>query len=303
LISQTTTDRPAPERTRAAWRAGSVRTSDGFAIATFEAGRTDDAAPVIVCVHGMGHWTQAAWDFVAARFEATHRVVAFDLPGFGASEKPRIAYTLDFFERVLGEVIEARAPDARVVLMGHSLGGLIAARYASQQPERVALLVLVDPAGFLRTPSLVLKVAGSKPVRALVARIRPSAAFVRRTFRNAVFDPATIPEDYLARAVELSRDRAVIFAFADVYANAMGAFIRLRDLHARLARYNGPTLLVWGRDDRFVPVRGLATARRVYPGAHERVIDACGHCPAIEHPAILAAAMRDALSKAVPATA
>ncbi len=95
----------------------------------------------------------------------------------------------------------------------------------------------------------------------------------------------------------------MIFAFADVYANAMGAFIRLRDLHARLARYAGPTLLVWGRDDRFVPVRGLETARRVYPGAHERVIDACGHCPSIEHPAILAAEIRAALPQAPAAIA
>lgn len=255
----------------------------------------------MVCVHGMGHWTQAAWDFVAAEFEDSHRIVGFDLPGFGASSKPRRAYTLDFFADVTCDVVAARAPNTTITLVGHSLGGLVAAIFAASQPERVGRLVLIDPAGFLRTPALVLKIAGSGPVRRFIGKMRPSAKFVRRTFRNAVFDRATIPADYLDRAVEISRDPALLFAFADVYANAMGAFLHLRDLHARLAKFRGPTLLVWGREDRFVPVKGLATARTVYPNARELVLERCGHCPSIEAPNALAEAIRAAEAARPPA--
>lgn len=283
---------PAAPRPRAAWRRDALAV-DGIELAVFEAGRTDAAAPVVVCVHGMGHWTQAAWDFVAAELAPTHRIVGFDLPGFGDSAKPHVAYTLPFFARAVGAVVAARS-SAPVALLGHSLGGLAAALYAASAPERVGLLGLVAPAGFLRTPALVLKIAGSRPMRAIARRLRPAPSFVRRTFRNAVFDPATVPADYLERAVALSRDPAMLFAFADVYANAMGEFVRLRDLHARLGAYAGPTLLIWGRDDRFVPVKGLEAARAVYPQARAIVLERCGHCPTIEAPDAVVAALRAA---------
>ena len=296
MTSQTPNDTPAREPRRATWRASTLTLGDDITVAIFEAGRSDRDAPVIVLVHGMGHWTQAAWDFVAAEFEMTHRMLGFDLPGFGASSKPTVAYTLDFFAEILAETIAASVRDGRVILVGHSLGGLIAAIYAAGHAQRVGALVLVDPAGFLRTPALVLKMLGSRPVRFLMRKIRPSPKFVRRTFRNAVYDAATIPGDYFERAVELSRDPAMLRSFTEVYANAMTQFMRLKVLHARLAGFRGPTLLVWGREDRFVPVKGLDAAREVYPHATALVIERCGHCPSIEHPARLASAIRDAIA-------
>ncbi|GAC1444273.1 MAG: alpha/beta fold hydrolase [Vulcanimicrobiaceae bacterium] len=287
---------PAAVRQRGDWQRSTLVVDGTLEVAVFEAGRRDDAAPVLLCVHGMGHWTQAAWDFVAAEFAATHRVVGFDLPGFGESGKPRRAYTLDFFARVLGEVRSAYAPGLRVTLVGHSLGGLIAALDAAAHPANVALLVLVDPAGFLRSFALFFKIAGSRPVRALLGKLRPSPKFVRRTFARAAHDATTIPQDYFERAVALTRDPALLHAFADVYGHAMHAFVRLRELHRRLGGYDGPTLLVWGREDRFVPVDGLAAARAVYPHARTLVIERCGHCPSIEAPSVLAAAIRAASS-------
>lgn len=296
MTSQTPKAAPARTPDRATWRPSTLSLRGDIAVAVFEAGRIDRDAPTIVCVHGMGHWTQAAWDFVAAEFELTHRIVGFDLPGFGASSKPAIAYTLDFFAGILAETIAAYAPGARVTLVGHSLGGLVAAIYAAEHPSGIRTLVLVDPAGFLRTPALVLKMLGSRPVQSLMRKMRPSPKFVRRTFRNAVYDAATIPDDYFERAVELASDPAMLRSFTDVYANAMAQFIRMRALHDRLAGYRGQTLVVWGREDRFVPVKGLEAAQEVYPEATTLVIERCGHCPNIEHPAVLSAAIRAAIS-------
>ncbi len=296
MTSQSPNAAPARAPRRATWRPSALSLPGDVTVAVFEAGRVERDAPTIVFVHGMGHWTQAAWDFVAAEFEETHRIVGFDLPGFGRSSKPERAYTLDFFAAVLAETIAAYAPQARVTLVGHSLGGLIAGIYAAERAETIGALVLVDPAGFLRTPGLVLKMIGSRPVQALMRKIRPSPNFVRRTFRNAVHDAATIPDDYYERAVELANDPAMLRSFTDVYANAMAQFIRLEALHARLAAFRGATSLVWGREDRFVPVKGLDAARAVYPQATALVIERCGHCPSIEHPGVLAAAIRKAMS-------
>jgi pimeloyl-ACP methyl ester carboxylesterase len=282
--SQTPSNGPSLGRPRAAWRRRDVTLAGGLTLATFEAGRSDEAAPTLVLVHGLGHWTQAAWDFLAPYFEATRRVVAFDLPGFGASEKPASGYDLPSFVKVLSDVVAACGLST-YALAGHSLGGLIAADFArNRQDGSIRLLALIDPAGFLRTPSLAVKIAGSRPVTWLFKNIRPTRGFVRRTFESAVFDPASIPDDMYARAYELSQDRKMTRAFAMVYAGAMQEFLHLPRLHARLAAWKGPTLLVWGREDRYIPVRALDNARRVFPGAAVAVLERCGHCPPIEYP-------------------
>jgi pimeloyl-ACP methyl ester carboxylesterase len=282
--SQTPQPAPSLARPRAAWRRRDVTLAGGLTLATFEAGRTDEAAPAIVLVHGLGHWTQAAWDFLVPYLEATHRVVTFDLPGFGESAKPPNGYELAAFVRALDGVIEAYGLST-YALVGHSLGGLIAADFArSRQDGRIRMLGLIDPAGFLRSPSLLLRIMGSGPATWLLKTIRPTRGFVRGTLRTAVFDPDSIPEDMYARAYELSQDPRMTRAFALVYAGAMQEFLHLGQLHARLAEWKGPTLLVWGREDKYIPIAALENARRVFPQASVKVFERCGHCPPVEYP-------------------
>jgi 4,5:9,10-diseco-3-hydroxy-5,9,17-trioxoandrosta-1(10),2-diene-4-oate hydrolase len=262
----------------------------GVTVAVFEAGLEAADAPAIVLVHGMGHWTQAAWDLLAPEFEATHRIVAFDLPGFGASGKPKAAYTLAFFTAALYDVVEA-AGLRRFALVGHSLGGMIAAEFASRHPARIRLLGLIAPAGFLRTPALALRIAASRPVLWLLGLIRPTRRLVNNTLDLAVYDRSSIPADQRERAFALSQDPAVTRAFFSVYAGAAKDLARARAMQARFARWRGPTALVWGRQDRYVPIRALATARRVYPSATVLEIDRCGHCPNLEYPRLVANAL------------
>ncbi len=274
-------------RRRASWRKSSVRLDAQTSLSVFEAGASGPGVPTLVLIHGLGHWSQAAWDFVAAELEATHRLVAFDLPGFGDSSKPKAAYDLAFFRRATRAVVEALGLHG-FALAGHSLGGLIAADYAASYPGDVRLLALIDPAGFLRTPKLLLRIFGSRPVMWLMGSARPPRAFVRRTFETAVYDPASLDEAMHARMYALSKDRAMVRAFARVYRDALKEFLDFPALQAKLARYTGPALLVWGRQDRYVPLKALDNARRVYPQAEVTIFERCGHCPSIEYPRELA---------------
>jgi pimeloyl-ACP methyl ester carboxylesterase len=285
---------PAP----AAWRPTTIAMPAGERIAVFEAGRADSAAPMLVLVHGLGHWSGAAWDALAARFAQTHRIVAFDLPGFGESDKPDVAYTLAYFTDVLARVVDCTRTDDRsafgatFALVGHSLGGLVAANYAARYPQRLRALARLDPAGFLRTPKIVLRVAGSGPVSWLFRTIKPSPKFIESTLDQSVYDPRSVSREVRARAIELSQDPALTRAFARVYSGAMQEMLHMRALHRFFATWNGPTLLVWGKDDRYVPFAGLAQARIVYPRAAVLAIERCGHCPAIEYPELVARALR-----------
>ena len=120
------------------WRAGRVRAADAT-LATYETGSDAPDAPVVLLLHGLGHWTDAAWGRLVPHLDPALRYVAFDLPGFGASEKPDAAFDLAYFRRVLDDVVAALRLE-RFALVGHSLGGFIAADYAGAHPGRVTHL-------------------------------------------------------------------------------------------------------------------------------------------------------------------
>jgi pimeloyl-ACP methyl ester carboxylesterase len=284
---------PAGPRRRATWRKRSIRVDAKTDVTVFEAGLSEPDAPAILLIHGLGHWTQAAWDFVAAELEATHRVVGFDVPGFGESSKPKVAYDLAYFTHAARAVVAATGL-RNFALAGHSLGGLIAANYAATYPGDVRLLVLIDPAGFVRTPKLLLRIVGSRIVTGLMGAVRPSRGFIRHTFNTAVYDPASLDETMHAQMYARAKDPAVVRAFARVYRDALKEFLDLPRLHRTFAQYEGPVLLVWGKQDRYVPIRALEAAKRVYPRAAVTVFERCGHCPSIEYPRELAARLREA---------
>jgi pimeloyl-ACP methyl ester carboxylesterase len=291
MNSQARSGAPVAPFDRATWRVRKLTVPDGFEVAVYEAGRSERSAPALVLVHGMGHDVEAAWGRVAARFVTTHRIVAFDLPGFGASDEPDVAYTLAFFTTVLDAVVRDRDLES-FALAGHSLGGVIAANYASRNVDLIRALVLIAPAGFVRTPVLALRVLASGPVLRLLRTIRPSRAFVSRTLDRAVYDPASIDAADRERILSRSLDPATARAFVAVYAGALNELIHMRSLHARFRAWQKPTTIVWGREDRFIAASGLAAARAVFPHAHTLTIERCGHCPHVEVPDTVVARMR-----------
>ncbi len=276
-----------------AWRERTLGPA-GERIAVFESGSADREAPTLLLIHGLGHWTQAAWDRLVPLLDPAWRIVAFDLPGFGGSDKPDARYDAAFFARNLDRVVAAEMPE-RFALAGHSLGGALAARYAAAHPERIRRLALLAPAGFLRVASLVYVALGSPPIQWLLQR-RPSRGFVDRILSDAVVDPGVIAPDVRERAHVLAADPALRRAFAGVYAAAMREFAHSKTLAARLRTWSGPTLILWGRNDRYIPLRALRDTQAVYPAAQTTILERAGHVLMADQPAATAAALRAFLS-------
>lgn len=276
------------------WRTGRVRAA-GVTLATYEAGSDASDAPVVLLLHGLGHWTDGAWGRLVPLLAPELRCIALDLPGFGASDKPDVRYDRLFFRRVVDAAAGALGL-GRFALVGHSLGGFIAADCAGAHPERVTRLAMIAPAGFSRTPRhLVFALLARGPGR-FVFTGRPSRRFVERALLRAVTDPATLDAAHLERAVELAQDVAMRKAFGGVYASAVVTFAGRRTLHADFARYAGPVFCAWGRRDRYIHATSLRDVVRVYPRAHTLVLERSGHLPMIEQPAELAAALNSFLA-------
>jgi len=266
-------------------RAGEVE------LARFEAGSADPAAPVVVLLHGLGHWTSAAWDRLVPELDPRWRILALDLPGFGASARPLVRYDPAFFGRILGAFAERHLPE-RFALAGHSLGGLIAAEFAAASPERVSHLVLIAPLGLARTPRLAARVVAAYAL-GRAPWLRPPRRLLEHTLRAAVYDPSRIDPAVIAQTRALARDPNLARVYASIGSSALGTLLDLRRVQQRWSRYAGPVLVAFGRHDRFLPPRAsLTAARRIYPQAQCTVFERSAHLPMVEEAPAFGARLR-----------
>lgn len=194
----------------------------------------------IVLLHGYGEHL-LTWRALLDPLAQRHAVLALDLPGFGASDKPERPYTLDWMASVVSEVLE-RHSAGTVVLVGHSMGGAIAAQVTLDRPDLVDALVLVAPAG-LRI-GLGPITADRTPTRASII----GAWEAVRAFVTPLHDP-----DWLADPPEVARyNPATDPAFRRSTARTLVEF-DFEGIGQRFAAIHQPTLLIWGAQDPVVP--------------------------------------------------
>lgn len=220
----------------------------------------EDGAPALVLVHGLivsGRYMMP----LAVRLAETHRVLVPDLPGFGASQKPRRALDVPGLAAALAGYLTAAAP-ARVVLVANSFGCQIAARTVSAAPGVVERLVLVGPT--------IDRAARTAPRQ--LARL--VAAMPYEPFEY----PALLAAD-LARAGVSRGIRTFRFALAD----------RIEDSLPRVA---APTLVVRGDRDPIVPRRWAREAAALLPEGRLAELPGGGHALNYSHAGELAELVR-----------
>jgi pimeloyl-ACP methyl ester carboxylesterase len=255
-------------------------TVDGHRLRYVRAG----SGPAVVLVHGFGS-SLYTWKDVIPALALRHDVVALDLPGFGQSDQPPDLSFADFPRAVLG--LMDRLGIEKAALVGNSMGGAAVALVAAEQPQRVAALVLVDAAGFnlgaSERPGMV-SVAMS-PAGSLLAHLPGKRLVVEASLRQVFHDGSRVtPErvsEYLAAAARPGTVPAI---------RSLGASFRdrTRVVSEVLPRVRAPTLVLWGADDRWIPLAHADRFVAAIPGSRKVVIPACGHVPQEEKPAEVA---------------
>jgi pimeloyl-ACP methyl ester carboxylesterase len=243
---------------------------------------------------------------VAPALAARARVVALDLVGFGRTAPEGRSASVPANRQSLHRFLEALA-DGPVILVGSSMGGLIALMEAAHEPSRVAGLVLVAPAqpARWRAPSYPL-VSGSLaltlpglaewylPRRA--ARLGPEG-LVREVMQFLCVDPGRVPRDVRAAHVALVAERIARMPWANATfleaARSLVAVLRRRQDFARtVARVTVPTLVIQGARDRLVPLGASRLLARQRPDWTLDVFDDIGHAPMLEAPSPFTASVR-----------
>ncbi len=255
---------------------------NGLSVRCLLAGRT--GSPVVL-IHGLGASAEI-WSANIGPLAAKHRVCVPDLPGFGRTEMPpRMDFTPAAYARFIMDLMTALGI-GRAALVGHSLGGGIALRVILDDPGRVERLVLASSAGLGRDVSLPLRIA-SLPLFDRVF-LKPPLPVFTRFLHRLVFDPAAISPDFARMYYEMFFQPGSIRAFTSILRNI--ATLRgarqgiLERITEGLGSITAPALILWGRQDRILPVsHGIDAAGKI-PGARLHIFEHCGHMPNIEYP-------------------
>ena len=233
----------------------------------------------VVLIHGIGDDAARDWDGLIPVLAREFHVVAFDLPGFGRSTKANRLYSPANYVAFVKYITEKYAR-GRFYLIGHSMGGAVALRYAASYPNDVDRLILVDAAGILH------RVAYSQFLSRLGIDFLPSfypnqrahlQNFVGKILmaveKKLKFDPEWIIADVAARQNDLGADPGKIAGLALV----------LDDFTDLIPRVEASTLIIWGGKDAIAPVRTAKVLAANIPRAQLKVFPDSAHEPMIDN--------------------
>ena len=254
----------------------------GLSIHLRDEGPRNDPVPLVL-LHGTSS-SLHTWDGWAANLKDKHRVIRFDLPGFGLTGPDlRNDYSLEAYVRWVEKVVNALGVQKFVVL-GNSLGGQIAWATAAALPHRVQQLVLIDASGYptmAQSIPIGFQIARLPGLRRLAEVVLPRGV-IQASLRNVYGDPSKVTPELVDRYYELTlrqgNRRALAYRFDQMQqADAAQALVTIRGLRV-------PTLILWGGKDRLIPLETGYRFETDIPGSKMLVFDDLGHIPQEEDP-------------------
>jgi len=239
-------------------------------------GPTD--APPVLLLHGFGA-SLLTWDPWVALLPG-YRIIRFDLPGFGLTGPDP---TGDYSDPRSIEVIVALM-DAlgvrRASIVGHSMGGRIAWKFAAAQPERVDKLVLIAPDGFA-SPGFEYGRAPQVPAWLNLMRYSLPRAMFRMNLAPGYADPAVVTDTLVDRYYDMMLAPGIRGAVIARMKQTV-----LQDPVPLLRGIRAPTLIIWGQQDAMIPSANAADYRRALPDSKLVLLAGTGHLPHEEAPSV-----------------
>jgi pimeloyl-ACP methyl ester carboxylesterase len=255
--------------------------------------------PPIVFVHGLsGSWPN--WLEQLPVFADSHRTIAMDLPGFGHSPMPGERITISAYARILDGLLETLGVSA-ATLVGNSMGGFVSTELAIAFPQRVERLVLVSAAGvstyrhrdveriepyLRRVAPMVAAYTGWTAARSDWVSRRPGLRNLALGFVTR--HPSRLPAPLAAEQLR--------GAGKPGFMQALRANIDY-PIEERLPEIACPTLIVWGDEDRVIPVGDADVFERLIPGSRKVVYAKTGHMAMLERPAAFNALLSEFIAE------
>ena len=251
----------------------------------------------VLFVHGLGA-SSISWKDIPYTLSNYFHTITVDLIGFGESEKPEQAdYTVKGLSKFIFDFITKEikiSENERISIVGHSLGGYIAAQVAVEHKNIIDKLVLIDSSGLLEKPTQPLE-----NYRNAAMEIEPASRYkkLKKALGAIYADPSYMPPFIVDNFIEIIIKEGARHAFKEAYENSTTTqiepegFKQLQDI---------PCLILWGKKDNLIPTNPYCDKFKDMlppgPKAEYLIMEKAGHAPFVELTALVYEKLRTFLA-------
>jgi pimeloyl-ACP methyl ester carboxylesterase len=243
-----------------------------------------DCGSTMILLHG-GNGSIEFWLYNIPTLAKHHQVYAFDMVGSGKSDYPDGSYSLaEQAEFLLGFMAALKIEQA--TLIGNSMGGGVALEFTRLYPDRVDRLVLVDSMGLGKEISLGIRLV---TLPAIVNLLRPGRWMIPAMLKSNFYNGKQLPPEWLEfryPIFAIPGRNPVILRLGQSNFTLAGVRPQVyRPILDSLAHITQKTLIIWGEEDRIIPVKHAYIAAAGLPNNQLEIFPNCGHHPYLEYPA------------------
>ncbi|MBA3720845.1 MAG: alpha/beta hydrolase [Parachlamydiaceae bacterium] len=246
----------------------------------------------VLLIHGFGANTYT-WRYIIDDLaKAGYHVWTLDLLGFGLSDKPLgVPYGLNLFLEQINSFMDVKGIN-KAHIIGNSMGGGLSLGMAITYPQKIISLTLIDALGYPLDLPFPLKI--SKALGEAIKHFQ-GKFLVRRMLEDIVYDPKTITDEQVeAYTIPLQMPGG-----SEAYSATLESLEnkQLIELGQNFKKIQIPVLLIWGAEDKWIPLNNFENFSRDFPKAQKVILKQCGHIPQEECPQESSAAIIHFLSE------
>jgi pimeloyl-ACP methyl ester carboxylesterase len=241
--------------------------------------REEGKGETIILLHGTGA-SLHTWDKWTDKLKKNFRVIRLDLPAHGLTgPHPENKYSISEYSKFLHSFVNQLKLNG-FVLSGNSLGGSISWYYASIYPEKVRLLSLISPGGFLKKDNespFVIKLARAPVINKILRYVTPRF-FIKNTLKEVYYDENKLTD------IKIDTYRDMILRENNRESFISRSLLKPKDHTNRLKLISAPMQIIWGNEDAWIPVSNSKFFRDAIENVRIDTMYETGHIPMEERP-------------------
>ncbi len=252
---------------------------DGMEVHYRDEGPSEQNIPIVL-IHGTGSSLHTFDDWVE-ELKNDYRVIRMDLPGYGLTGPfPNRDYSIKAYVAFLKNFLDEKGID-KCILGGNSLGGEISWRFALEYPQWVDKLILIDAVGYpyeSESEPAAFTIAKTPVIKHILTFITPKS-IARTSVENVYADKSLVSDELVNRYFELTLATGNRRAFVDRFSAKKDP-----EAYKNISSIAHPTLVLWGEQDRLIPVENAELFHRDLPNDTLVILKDVGHVPMEESP-------------------